>query len=140
MDIELLAQALENDENMSIINTSIQQIKQAKNDILQNIGLNKNDLKQYHKKLNNYRYIENIKDLKYGSNIRWINLRNIENINLNSCALLCDIKIHDKGIALILKTFNYKYLTLYFNENLFFQKITDEEKIILKAINVLRKS
>ena len=62
MDIELLAQALENDENMSIINTSIQEIKQAKNDILQNIGLNKNDLKQYHKKLNNYRYIDNIKD------------------------------------------------------------------------------
>ena len=139
MDIDLLAQALENDENMSVINTSIQELKKKKNDILQQLGLKRDDLKSYNKKLKNYRYIENIKDLKYGCVLRSINLNNIEIIKLYNSSILCDIQIHDKGIALIMKTFNHRFITLYFNENLFFQKISAEEEVILKAINYLSK-
>lgn len=140
MDIELLRQALENDDNMSIINTNIQELKENKNNILQKIGLDRNNLKTFNKKLKDYKYVENISDLKYGHIIRWINLNKLENINLNNSALLCDIKILDNGIALVLKTFNHKHITLYFNSNLFFQKISDEEKILLKAIDLLNKS
>ena len=61
MDAELLEKALNNDENLSIINTNIQEIKSKKNDILQNLGLKKDDLKEFHSKLKNYRYIEDIK-------------------------------------------------------------------------------
>ena len=39
MDIELLQQALENDTNLNIINTNIQEIKQKKNEVLQELGL-----------------------------------------------------------------------------------------------------
>ena len=44
MNIELLQQALENDNNLNIINTTIQEIKQKKNEILQDLGLNRDDL------------------------------------------------------------------------------------------------
>jgi len=44
MDIELLQEALENDDNLNIINTNIQEIKQKKNEILQELGLNRNDV------------------------------------------------------------------------------------------------
>ena len=138
MNIELLKEALENDDNISIINTNIQELKENKNNILQKIGLDRNNLKIFNKKLKDYMYVENIGDLKYGHIIRWINLNKLENINLNSSALLCDIKILDNGIALVLKTFNHKHITLYFNSNLFFQKISDEEKILLKAIDLLK--
>tara|TARA_B100000424_G_scaffold264955_1_gene253955 strand:- start:323 stop:742 length:420 start_codon:yes stop_codon:yes gene_type:complete len=139
MDLELLQKAVENDDNLSIINTNIQTIKAQKNDILQQLGLKKDDLKSYHKKLKDYRYIEDIKDLKYGSNIRWINLKKIENIKITNGAILCDIKIHNKGIALILRGYNNYHMTLYLNENIIFQKINDEEKILLKAIEHLSK-
>lgn len=139
MDIELLQEALENDDNLNIINTNIQEIKQKKNEILQELGLDRNDLKSFHKKLNGYMYIDNIKDLKYGRNIRWINLNKITNIKITNGAVLCDIKIHDKGIALILKGFNNTYITIYLNENIIFQKISDEEKILLKAVDYLNK-
>tara|TARA_Y100000022_G_C13180477_1_gene343153 strand:- start:99 stop:518 length:420 start_codon:yes stop_codon:yes gene_type:complete len=139
MDLELLQKALENDDNLSIINTNIQKIKTQKNDILQQLGLKKDDLKLYHKKLKDYRYIEEIKDLKYGSNIRWINLKKIENIKITNGAILCDIKIYNKGIALILRGYNNYHITLYLNENIIFQKINDEEKILLKAIEHLSK-
>ena len=137
MDIELLKKALENEDNLSIIETNIQEIKNEKNDILQKIGLDKNNLKQFHKKLKNYRYIDNIKDLKYGSQIRWINLKKINDIKITNGANLCDIKINDKGIALILSGFNKQYFTIYMAENIIFQKISDQEEILLKAIKYI---
>ena len=139
MDIEFLQHALENDNNLNIINTNIQEIKNKKNEILQEIGLKRDDLKRFHKKLNGYMYVDNIKDLKYGRTIRWINLNKIDAIKITNGALLCDIKIHDKGLALVLKGYNHNYITLYLNENIIFQKLTAEEEIILKAVNYLHK-
>ncbi len=139
MNIDLLEQALENDNNFSIINTNIQEIKSKKNDILQNLGLKKDDLKNFHSKLKNYRYIDEIKDFKYGSNIRWINLKKIDNIKITNGANLCDIKITNNGLGLCLKTYNNSFFTIFLNENLIFQRITYEEDVILKAINYLSK-
>lgn len=139
MDIELLQQALENDTNLNIINTNIQEIKRKKNEVLQELGLKREDLKSYHKKLNGYMYVDNIKDLKYGRTIRWINLNKIDSIKITNGALLCDIKIHDKGLALVLKGYAQNYITLYLNENIIFQKLNAEEEIILKAVNYLSK-
>jgi len=139
MDIELLQRALENDANLNIINTNIQEIKRKKNEILQELGLKRDDLKSFHKKLNGYMYVDNIKDLKYGRNIRWVNLKKIDLIKITNGALLCDIKILSKGLALVLKGYNESYITLYLNENIIFQKINDEEKIILKAVDYLNK-
>ena len=139
MNIELLQQALENDTNLNIINTNIQEIKRKKNEILQELGLKREDLKSYHKKLNGYMYVDNIKDLKYGRTIRWINLNKIDAIKITNGALLCDIKILDKGLALVLKGYAQNYITLYLNENIIFQKINAEEEIILKAVNYLSK-
>ena len=139
MDIELLQQALENDTNLNIINTNIQEIKRKKNEVLQELGLKREDLKSYHKKLNGYMYVDNIKDLKYGRTIRWINLNKIDAIKITNGALLCDIKILDRGLALVLKGYAQNYITLYLNENIIFQKINAEEEIILKAVNYLNK-
>jgi len=139
MNIDLLQQALENDDNLNIINTNIQEIKQKKNEILQELGLKREDLKSYHKKLNGYMYIDNIKDLKYGRNLRWINLNKIDAIKITNGAVLCDIKIHDKGLALVLKGYNHIFITLYLNENIIFQKLNTEEEIILKAVDYLHK-
>ena len=139
MDIDLLQQALENDTNLNIINTNIQEIKRKKNEVLQELGLKREDLKSYHKKLNGYMYVDNIKDLKYGRTIRWINLNKIDAIKITNGALLCDIKILDKGLALVLKGYAQNYITLYLNENIIFQKINAEEEIILKAVNYLSK-
>jgi len=139
MNIDLLQQALENDDNLNIINTNIQEIKRKKNEILQELGLKREDLKSYHKKLNGYMYVDNIKDLKYGRTIRWINLNKIDAIKITNGALLCDIKILDRGLALVLKGYVQNYITLYLNENIIFQKINAEEEIILKAVNYLSK-
>lgn len=139
MDFDLLKKALENDDNVTLINTSIQEIKDKKNNILQQLGLKRDDLKMFNSNLKGYRYIEELKDLKIGSNIRYIKLSNIENIKLSGVNNLCEIKILNKGIGLVFKNFQNRFFTIYFNDNLIFQKINDEEEIILKAIKYLNK-
>tara|TARA_Y100000389_G_C17379788_1_gene473689 strand:+ start:42 stop:461 length:420 start_codon:yes stop_codon:yes gene_type:complete len=139
MDLELLKKALENDDNVGLINTSIQEIKDKKNNILQQLGLNRDDLKFFNSNLKGYRYIEEIKDFKIGSNIRYIKLKNIENIKLSKVNNLCEIKVLNHGIGLVFKNFQNRFFTIYFNDNLIFQKINSEEEIILKAIKQLTK-
>lgn len=137
MDLELLKKALENDDNVGLINTSIQEIKDKKNNILQQLGLNRDDLKMFNSNLKGYRYIEELKDLKIGSNIRYIKLKNIENIKLSGVNNLCEIKVLNHGIGLVFKNFQNRFFTIYFNDNLIFQKINCEEEVILKAIKHL---
>ena len=137
MDFELLKKALENDDNVGLINTSIQEIKDKKNNILQQLGLNRDDLKLFNSNLKGYRYIEEIKDLNIGSNIRYIKLKNIENIKLSGVNNLCEIKVLNHGIGLVFKNFQNRFFTIYFNDNLIFQKINCEEEVILKAIKHL---
>ena len=137
MDFELLKKALENDDNVGLINTSIQEIKDKKNNILQQLGLNRDDLKMFNSNLKGYRYIEELKDLKIGSNIRYIKLKNIENIKISGVNNLCEIKVLNHGIGLVFKNFQNRFFTIYFNDNLIFQKINCEEEVILKAIKHL---
>ena len=139
MNIELLEQALENEDNYNIAKTTSQEIKNKKNDILQKLQLNKDNIKLYHKKLRDYMYIETIKDLKYGANIRWINLKQFENIKITNGGILCDIKPNNNGISLVIKLYNNYFINVNFNENLIFQLLNQEEKVILKAISLLSK-
>ena len=50
-------------------------IKQYKNDILQRLGLDRETLKIYHKKLKNYRYCTDVLDIQDGRYVRWIPLK-----------------------------------------------------------------
>jgi hypothetical protein len=129
--------ALENENNESIINLTISEIKSEKNDILQKLQLGKEDLKDNLKKLKEYRYINNINDLNYGCYIRWINLKNIENLKLTNGGFMCDIKINE-GIEILCRNNFNKLFQLRFDENLIFQKLTEQEKIILNVINNLK--
>ena len=65
------------------------------------------------------------------------NTQNIENIKLSGVNNLCEIKVLNQGIGLVFKNFQNRFFTIYFNDNLIFQKINCEEEVILKAIKHL---
>ena len=56
MDVDLLLKSLHNDNNEDILHLTSKKIAQEKNDILQTLQLPRATLKQYHKKLKNYRF------------------------------------------------------------------------------------
>ena len=89
LNIQELLSALDNDDHSNLLNTSYEEIAKDKNDILQQLRFTKEKLKIYHNKLKDYRYVDELNDLKYGQYVRWINIRNPENLKLtNECQLL----------------------------------------------------
>ena len=108
-----------------------------KNDVIQKLQLKKDEIKELHTKLKDYRYINEINDINYGFYIRWINLKDIDDLNLNRGAFISEIKITDNGIVIICKTRFNRHFQIKFDENLIFQKISQQEQIILKILDVL---
>ena len=138
LNIENLLKALDNDENESLIDLTTRKIKSMKNDMLQKLQLPKEKLKEYHKKLNDYRYVGELHEIRYGAYIRWINLKNIDHLKLTNGGIICDIQVTDTGLWIKCKNNMNRFFQLKLDECLIFQKLSDQEKIILKALDYLQ--
>jgi hypothetical protein len=135
-----LEKALDNDSNSSIMNYNSRMIKSIKNDYLQKLLLSRDNLKDFHEKLKNYRYVDDLTDIQYGRYIRWINLKDPNKISLTRGGIIIDIKILSNGIHLVCKnTYNHKF-QIKIDECYIFQKLTEQEQILLMALDYLDKS
>ena len=139
MDVNILLKALDNDANENIINMSYKKIKDMTHNMLSELELEANIFKNYLTKLKQYRYIDELNDLKIGAFIRWIPLADPENIHLTQGGIICDIKITDKGIALVCKNFAHKHYHLNPDELMIFQKLSGQEQVLLAALDYLEK-
>jgi hypothetical protein len=156
MDIQALDKALENQENASIMQTSHSEIKKKKNDILQKLQLKGTVLKTMHATLIGYKYIDDIDDLMVGRYVRWIPLKRPDHISLTNGAHVCNINIQEYDDAddddddgdqecitcircKVVRNGKPLFFNLNFDENLVFQKITEQEWIILDALAALEK-
>ena len=134
-----LLDALENEGNTSIMKLNNRKIKTIKNNVLQSLQLDSKTLKSYHKKLKDYRYCSEFPDVQMGYYCRWINLKNPENIRLTNGGIIIDFKLYDDGLQLVCKNNRNQIMQLKFNEIMLFQKLSNQEKIILSVLDYLDK-
>lgn len=134
-----LLSALDNESNESIMKLNNRKIKDIKNTILQRLQLDRETLKNLHKKLKNYRYVDELPDINYGSYIRWISLKNPSNIKLTNGGLICDIKILDEGVHIMCKNNMNRVMQIKIDENLVFQRLSEQEHVILSVLDYLDK-
>ena len=135
--IQQILSAVDNEQNENIMKYTRESIHKIKNDILQNLHLQKEALKDYHKKLKQFRYIEDLSDLNYGSYIRWINITNPERLKLTNGGIICDIQIYDSGVHILCKNPYNKFYQINFDNCLIFQRLTNQEQVILDVISYL---
>jgi hypothetical protein len=136
-DINKLLHSLENESNSSIMNLTTNKIKEHKNNILQKLQLERTKLKLFHKKLKEYRYCTDMSDLQYGFYIRWIPLKNPENIYITNGGILCDMKIVNDQIHIVCKNNRNRLIQFKFDETMIFQKLSPQEKVILSVLDYL---
>ena len=132
MDAELdeIAQELK-DSNL----TSSSEIKDMKNNILQKMLFNREELKKYHKLLTKYRYIDEIDELKYGSYIRWFKLKDMDSLNLLKGGFIIDIKKNSQNeIIIVCKNYG-RIFSLKMSETIIFQKNTSQEELLIKILD-----
>ena len=137
MDLNKLNSALENDDNENIFGLTTKKILEMNLKILKELHLDRETTLDYLNKLKGYRYVDEIKDLKYGVYIRWIPITDPNNIQLKYCGIICDIKITDNGVIIVCKNFMHRHYQFKMDECLIFQKLTNQEQIILSALDHL---
>jgi len=137
MDVKKLVSALDNEDNETIMNLTSKKILEINFNILKELHLGREETLNYLKKLKGYRYVDELKDLKYGAFIRWIPIIDPTNIPLHYTGIICNIKIADNGVFIMCKNFMHRHYTFKMDECLIFQKLTSQEQVILSALDHL---
>ncbi len=138
-EINHFLHALENESNSSIINLTTNKIKTFKNNILQKIGLDRATLKTMHKKLKDYRYCSDMSDILMGYYIRWIPLKNPDNLKLTNGGIIVDIDIINNCFQIKVKNNRNRVFQIKFDECCIFQKLSNQERVILGVLDYLEK-
>jgi hypothetical protein len=109
--------------------------------ILKELMLSREETLQLMNKLKYYRYVDEMNELKYGTYLRWIPIDNPEKIELSKGAIFCEMKITDDGVKLVCKTHGFppKHFQIKLDEILIFQKLTEQELVLLNALDHLSK-
>jgi hypothetical protein len=141
MDVNKLINALDNENNEKILNLTTKKIKEMNMKILMELSLPRDKLVTITKKLNGYRYVDEIDELKCGTYLKWILLTDPDpdNIELNKGALFCEIKCKDDGVFIVCKNigFSSRHFQIKMDECLLFQRLTTQEIILLNALDHL---
>lgn len=137
LDIDKLEKALDNTKNESIMNFTTKKINELNLRILQELKLDNKTTMEYLKKLKGYKYVDELPDLKHGGFIRWIPITDPDYLPLNSCGIVCDIKIADEGVFITCKNFMHRHYNFKMDDVIIFQKLTSQEMVILSALDHL---
>ena len=137
LDIDKLEKALDNTKNESIMNFTTKKINELNLRILQELKLDNKTTMEYLKKLKGYKYVDELPDLKHGGFVRWIPITDPDYLPLNSCGIVCDIKIADEGVFITCKNFMHRHYNFKMDDVIIFQKLTSQEMVILSALDHL---
>ena len=141
MDTKNLLKALDDDTNEALLNFTTLKLREMILKILKELQLPRNETLELMNDLKDYKYVDEMKDLKYGTYLRWIPIDDPENIHLKKGALFCEMKVKEDGVYIVFKNYGYnrKYFQIKLDENLIFQKLTEQELVLLSALDHLSK-
>jgi hypothetical protein len=141
MNVQKLLQALDDESNETLFNFTTDKIREMTLNILKELHLPKKDTIDIYNKLKDYKYVDEMNDLKYGTYVRWIPIEDPTNIHLTKGALFCEMKITDDGVFCVCKNFGFpsRHFQIAMDKNLIFQKLTEQEMVLLSALDHLAK-
>lgn len=139
MDVSKLLKALEDESNDTLMNFTTKTIREMNLKILKELNLSKKETINIFNKLKEYKYVDEMNDLKYGTFVRWIPIEDPTNIHLTKGAIFCEMKITDDGVFCVCKNFGFpsRHFQISMDKNLIFQKLTDQELVLLSALDHL---
>jgi hypothetical protein len=129
IDTAKLLESLESVKNDFLENQTIDIISTNVFDSLVQLGVDKDILKIHCEKLVGYRYVDELHLLHKGKYVRWI--RHDMPDKLVRGAVVVDIQFGDFGANILCRLVTGDYLKYRFDKCNTYQKLTDEEQLIL---------
>jgi len=112
------------------------QIKKIKQNILDKMSFEPNEIKQYQKLLKNYRYVDEIDELRYGSYIRYFNISK-PSLNLLRGGFIVDIKNVKDDIQILCKN-GFSFFNIKLGQSVIFQKNTSQEELLIQILDHIK--
>lgn len=137
LDMENLLKAVDSDDSDYLLHLTTKKIQELNLNILKELGLPKKDTLDMLKQLTAYKYVDEIKELKYGRFIRWVPIKDPTKLKMAKGGIMCDIKATDNGIQIICKNFMHKHFQFNMDECLIFQRLSSQELVLLSALDHL---
>ena len=137
VDVDKLNHALNNQSNSDIIELDFKKIEKDKLDILKQLSLTKTSITEIMKKIKFYRLVSNLQEIHYGRYMRWTPLTKGPEVKLTNGGILCNIKTERDDVILVFKNKINSFFQINLTDNIVFQKLTDQELVILNAIKCL---
>jgi len=116
--------------------TDSRTIRERKRKILQKIVLDSKEMDHYQELLKEYRFVDEVDELRIGSYIRFFRL-NTDTLSLRNGGFLVDIKIHKQIISLLFKNRN-QFFKIKMDDCLLFQKHTSQEHILIQILDQIK--
>jgi hypothetical protein len=134
--------ALSNQENDNILKLTTKKIEAEKALLFDELRMKKSLKELLIEKLKNYRFIDDMNDFRDGAYIRWINIEKIDDINkleLQRGSFISETNLMGDDIHITCRTITRKYIKIMGSQNLIFQKLSDQERIILSVLDYIEK-
>ena len=135
---EELMKALDNDNNSIIMKLNSKKIQEHKVNILTEMGIPDDIKTELLETLKEYRVCNDMCDLIEGRYIRWIPIKDLDDVHLTRGAFVVDVEIGNP-IKILCKSAINRYFRIMYDECILFQKITPEEYVILTVMDYLDK-
>ena len=132
-DDDKLIKALEDETNAYLFDLTTDKMHEQVKKLLAELKLPRKIEREYAKKLEYYKLADDLTKIKYGSYVRWIVL---DDFSLANGAIFCDLVDED---TMRCKNFAGRYFQIRTDECLVFQKLTNQEMVILSAMDHLSK-
>jgi hypothetical protein len=111
--------------------------RQRKDTVLKSLTIDPEEMRYYQKLLTEYRYVDEIDEFRIGSYLRFFKL-NTDTLDLGRGGFLVDFQLKNQQIILLFKNRN-RFFRLKMDESMFFQKNTNQEKILIQILNQIKR-
>jgi len=138
LDMESLLKIMDDDKSEYLFGLTTKKIKAFNRDTLKRLKVRKSVIKDFMQKLEGYKCVDDLAEIKYGKYVRWISLKDEpESMTLVKGGIVCEINIGDSGTTVTCKNFLNKYFKFVLDECVVFQKLSAQEVVLMTVLDHL---
>ena len=138
LNIDEILDVIEKDKHEYLDNKTLETISQEIFEVINNLGITKQNVKNMCEKLLEYRFVDELFELHRGKYIRWI--RKAKPEILTNGGIVVDVKFLDNGTYVVVKNPSIpRFIQYKFDDCISFHKLSQEEQLILMAYEIINK-
>ena len=134
---DLLDEAIDNEDNENITSHTYASLEKCKRGIIEELFGCPDEQVSMLGKLEEYRHVDEMPEFRPGCHVRWIRATTGKNPRLTNGGFLLDVFIRENGVHMRCRNGCNRIFQLKIDDVFVFQKLTDQERVILSMIDII---